>query len=173
MLTVENSNTDPTTSKSNTSKQQQRQQIPSTPSSGGGPSTSRGDGSSSSASSSSMGGSAASTSSAHLHHRVEDDGSDSDHETINIDDPFIFASTDGVGGGAGNEAGGFGERNSNDTDINEIDWTQTQGITPDSSLAWALDGHIRMRNEVSNRLFTQTGLVRFIVLFYQIVRQCI
>lgn len=173
MLNVDN-NTDPTTSKANTTKQKHHQQIPSTPSSGGGPSTSRGDGgiaSSSGASSSSMGGSSvASASSAHNLHHVEDDNSDSDHETINIDDPFIFTATDGVGaGGPGNEAGNFNERNNNDTDINEIDWTQTQGITPDSSLAWALDGHIRMRNEVSNRLFTQTGLVSlFFVSFVKI-----
>ena len=75
------------------------------------------------------------------------DNSDGE-ETINIDDAFLFTGD--------NDAANF-ERN--ETDINDIDWSQTQGITPDSSLAWALDGHIRMRNEVSSRLLPQTGFV--------------
>ena len=82
----------------------------------------------------------------------EDENSDND-ETINIDDPYLFAPEN---------AGAMGENfERTETDINEIDWTHAQGITPESSLAWALDGHIRMRNEVSSRLFTQTGLVSF------------
>ena len=144
MLTVENNSSTDTTSlpssKTTNTTSQQHQQILSTPSDR--PSSSRGGIASSS--SASFGDSA----------HVDAYNSDSDHETINIDDPFIFTATDGNG----NETNNFNERN-NDTDINEIDWTQTQGIPADSSLAWALDGHIRMRNEVSNRLFTQTGLV--------------
>ena len=48
----------------------------------------------------------------------------------------------------------------NDSDLNEVDWNQSQGITPESSVAWAVDGHIRVRNEVSNRLLPPPGLVR-------------
>lgn len=78
---------------------------------------------------------------------AEDENISDTDETINIDESFHF-----------NEDN---EQNfeRNETDINEIDWTQAQGITPDSSLAWALDGHIRMRNEVSSRLIPPTGLV--------------
>lgn len=47
----------------------------------------------------------------------------------------------------------------NDSDLNEVDWNQSQGITPESSVAWAVDGHIRVRNEVSNRLLPPPGLV--------------
>lgn len=102
-------------------------------------------GTSSASSSSSVAGTAS------VDNMMLDDGNSSDNEeTINIDDPFLFASD--------NNNENF-ERS--ETDINEIDWTQVQGITPDSSLAWALDGHIRMRNEVSNRVLPQAGLFQF------------
>ena len=81
-------------------------------------------------------------------HSIEEDNISDNDETINVDDPFLF--------NAENEQN-F-ERN--ETDINEVDWTQAQGITPDSSLAWALDGHIRLRNPVSSGLLPPTGLVR-------------
>ena len=75
----------------------------------------------------------------------------SDHdETINIDDPFIFNTENDQ------------NVDRNETDINEIDWTQAQGITPDSHLAWALDGHIRVRS-VMNPQIPLTGLVSSVV----------
>ena len=157
MLSAENNNQDGSSFKSNTDNTTSQQSSSSSSLSGMG-----GMGGPNSTPSASVGVAGSSQ----QRHTAEDDANsdeDSDRdETINIDDPFIFTAADN------NEAATNFERA--ETDINEIDWTQTQGITPDSSLAWALDGHIRMRNDVSNRLFAQTGLVsstmRKSILFY-------
>ena len=77
----------------------------------------------------------------------EDSTSDSD-ENVLLEDPFLVNA----------EQNNY-ERS--DSDLNEVDWNQSQGITPSSSVAWAVDGHIRVRNEISNRLLPPPALVRF------------
>ena len=71
--------------------------------------------------------------------RLEEDSSSSDE---NIDDPFP-------------------PLNPNDNlDLNEVEWAQVQGTSGPNSINWAVDGHIRVRNEVSRVLPPPPGLVK-------------
>lgn len=69
----------------------------------------------------------------------EDSSSDSDDNNT-LDDAFDLNAAD---------LSNIFEQQNENTELNEIDWNQTQGGAAD--LAWAVDGHIRLRSETSAR----------------------
>lgn len=52
--------------------------------------------------------------------------------------------------------------------LHGVGWNQNQVITPQSTIAWAVDGHVNRRSEMSSRL-PPPGLVRIFVIHHNFV----